>query len=80
MIVLTVYVTENWLEHIQSQWEKSVQFPANYRQQPNISSVNVQKIQAINLRNEIVKWNKNWKWTKEKWSNNIFGKMTNDVK
>ena len=37
MIVLAVYVTENWLEHIQSQWEKSVQFLENYCQQPNIS-------------------------------------------
>ena len=77
MIIVAVYIIRNWLEPIHSQGEKSVQFLANYHQQPKISGDS-----ANDTSNKFKKWNtkynKNWKWTKKEWSNNIFSKFTND--
>ena len=79
MIVLVVYVARNCLEHIQSQWEKSVQFPANYQQQQNISDISAEDT-SNKFKKWNIKYNKDRKWIKGKWSSNIFSKMTNDVK
>ena len=54
MIISEVYAKRNWLEPIHSQGEKSVQILAELPPTTKDIQAIVQKIQVINLRNEIL--------------------------